>query len=382
MASRYTSALERKIADMRAQHETWVRAGRPWSLRELFSTTDCDIADYSREFRPSEFGEQVCGEVERYCRAQGIWLEPGGAHYNSMTPYLHPGSISAERLTTIGLFNAILFWLNDTVGREKFGHLSGAEQRRARNELDRLCRLLEARTAPEEPSPIEVATAEFLARLHAQHAEPRWLDGFLESTIGHLRTAIRDQNARARRDLLTTTEYIDLRAEVSGMYPAIALCEFGRDNYLDRERLAAAGLVDDMRRLRGLTAELGALMNDMFSFEKECIVDRSDFNLIPVCLLNTPGASLADAVHIAAGLIRDRLTEFRRLHDALAARCTDPDMVDSGTAAPVRTHLDDLEGCVQATWVWQLTTIRYKGGGIFAENHPGRLEKARSDEEG
>ncbi|WP_327151161.1 terpene synthase family protein [Nocardia sp. NBC_01329] len=382
MTSRYTSALERNIADMRAQHETWVRADRPWSLRELFSTTDCDIADYSREFRPSEFGEQVCRDVEKYCRAQGIWLEPGGAHYNSMTPYLHPGPVSAERLATIGLFNAILFWLNDTVGREKFGHLSGAEQGRARNELDRLCRLLESRTVPEEPSPIEIATADVLARLTAQHAERQWLDGFLESTVEHLRTAIRDQNARSRRDLLTATEYIDLRAQVSGMYPAIALCEFGRDSYLDRERLDAVGLLDDLRRLRRLTAEIGALMNDMFSFEKECIVDRSDFNLIPVCLLNSPGATLADAVHTAAGLVRDRITEFRRLHAALAARCADPDIVGSGQAAPVRTHLDDLEGCVQATWVWQLMTTRYKGGGIFAENNPGRLEKARSDEEG
>lgn len=372
MASRYTSALERNIADMRVQHEIWVRTHKPWSLRELFSTPDCDIADYSREFRPSEFGEQVCADVERYCRAQGIWLEPGGAHYNSMTPYLHPGPVSAERLTAIGLFNAILFWLNDTVGREKFGHLPEDEQRRARTELDRLCGLLESRTAPENPSPIEKATVDFLSRLHAQDADPEWLDGFLESTVEHLRTAIRDQNARSRRDLLTTAEYIDLRAQVSGMYPAIALCEFGRDSYLDREWSAAAGLVDDLRRLRVVTAEIGALMNDMFSFEKECIVDRSDFNLISVCFLNSPGATLADAVRVAAGLIRDRLTEFRGLHAALVARCAEPDILDSGPTSPIRTHLDDLEGCVQATWVWQLMTTRYKGGGIFAENnlHP------------
>ncbi|MGW5753166.1 terpene synthase family protein [Nocardia rhamnosiphila] len=368
MASRYTSALEQRIANMRAQRDTRVRANRPWSLQELFSTPDCDIAEYSREFRPSRFGAQSCAEVEEYCRAQGIWLEPGGAHYNSMTPYLHPGPISADRLTTIGLFNAILFWLNDTVGREKFGHLSRGEQHRARTELDRLCRLLETRTAPEDAAPIEMATVEFLSRLHTQNADPRWLDLFLESTVEHLRTAIRDQNARSRRDLLTTDEYIDLRAQVSGMFPAIALCEFGRDSYLDRERLAAAGLAEDVRRLRVVTAEIGALMNDMFSFEKECIVDRSDFNLIPVCFLNDPQATLADAVHAAAGVVRDRLTEFRGLHAALTARCAEPG-IDSGLAGPVRTHLADLGGCVQATWVWQLMTTRYKGVGIFAENN-------------
>ncbi|MEU4841334.1 terpene synthase family protein [Nocardia testacea] len=354
---------------MRAQRDARVRANKPWSLQELFSTPDCDIAEYSKEFRPSRFGERACADVEKYCRAQGIWLEPGGAHYNSMTPYLHPGPISADRLTTIGLFNAILFWLNDTVGREKFGHLSTGEQDRARTGLDRLCRLLESRTAPEDAAPIEIATLEFLSRLRTQNADQQWLDGFLESTVEHLRTAIRDQNARSRRDLLTTAEYIDLRAQVSGMFPAIALCEFGRDSYLDRQRLAAAGLADDVRRLRVVTAEIGALMNDMFSFEKECIVDRSDFNLIPVCFLNDPRATLADAVHAAAEVVRDRLTEFRGLHAALTARCAEPDIAGSGLAGPVLTHLADLDGCVQATWVWQLMTTRYKGVGIFSENN-------------
>lgn len=369
MASRYTAAVEREITDMRAQYEDWSNTAEPWSLRELFSTPDCDIAEYCREFRPSEFGAQACDEVERYCRERGIWLEPGGAHYNSMTPYLHPGPVSAHRLTVIGLFNAILFWLNDTVGREKYGHLPEAEQGRARDELARLCHLLESRESSAEPSPVEAATVDFLSQV-GELSEPRWLDEFLASTVEHLRTAIRDQNARARGDLLTVAEYIDLRAQVSGMYPAIALCEFGRDSYLDGERLARAGLAADLRRLRVLTAEIGALMNDMFSFEKECIADRSDFNLIPVCLLNTPGATLADAVREAGTMVRDRITEFRQRHDALADRCREPGFADTDLAAQLLEHLTDLTGCVQASWVWQLATTRYKGASIFSENHP------------
>lgn len=354
---------------MRAQYETWVRTGRPWSLRELFSTPDFDIADYCTGFRPSAFGPQVCEDVERYCRARDIWLEPGGAHYNSMTPYLHPNPVSAERLTVIGLFNAILFWLNDTVGREKYGNLPEAEQLRARAELDRLSHLLETRTPLVDPSAVEAATADFLTRIGAL-APSWWLDEFLASTLEHLRTAIRDQNARARGDLLTVAEYIDLRAEVSGMYPAIALCEFGRDSYLSPDRLARAGLAADVRRLQVLTAEIGALMNDMFSFEKECIVDRSDFNLVPVCLLNSPGATLAEAVRAAGAVVRDRLTEFRARHDALIARCGEPGLAETELGAQVRAHLADLTACVQASWVWQLATTRYKGDSIFTENDP------------
>ncbi|MEU4312729.1 terpene synthase family protein [Nocardia sp. NPDC024068] len=369
MASRYTSAFEEMIADMQAQYEDWVRAGEPWSLRELFSTPDFDIDDYCRDFRPSAFGDQACAEVERYCRAQGIWLEPGGAHYNSMTPYLHPGPVSVERLAVIGLFNAILFWLNDTVGREKFGHLADVEQQRARTDLDRLCRFLQTRIPPENPSPFESATTEWLTRL-TELADPQWLDLFLASTLEHLRTAIRDQNARSRGDVLTVAEYIDLRAQVSGMYPAIALCEFGRDEYVSWDLLAAAGLADEVRRLQVLTAELGALMNDMFSFEKECVVDRSDFNLIPVCLLNNSRATLPDAVREAADLVRARLVEFRSRYDIVAARCARHDGMDPEFAVQVQRYLDDLAACVRASWVWQLGTQRYKGVSIFAENRP------------
>ncbi|WP_324198719.1 terpene synthase family protein [Nocardia amamiensis] len=373
MVSEYTSALERDIVNMRGQHEELLRTGRQWSLRAMFSTPDWDIADYCRDFRPNRFGAQACAEVERFCRAHEIWLEPGGEHYNSMTPYLHPGAICAERMTIIGLYNAILFWLNDTVGREKFGHLDRDEQRRARVAVDRLCSLLRTRSAPDDPTPLEAAASGFLAMLSAL-ADPAWLDRFIESTIDHLRPAIQDQNARTRGGLLSVAEYIDLRARVSGMYPAIALCEFGRDDYLPWDRIRRAGLGTDLCRLRVLTVEIGALMNDVFSFEKECIVDLADFNLIPAVLLNQRGSSfghassLQDAVHAAGEIVRARLAEFRQVGAATAERCDLLGADEAALAATVSTHIADLVACVQATWAWQITTLRYKGASIFTEN--------------
>jgi hypothetical protein len=361
----YTLVVEERLAAMQAEYVTLVRTGRVWSLRELFSTSDCDIVEFCRDFAPNPFGESACAEVEDFCRRHGIWLEAGGAHYNSMTPYLHPNTVTAERMTTIGIYNAILFWLNDTVGREKFAHLTDAEQQQARLTVHRLCTLLETRSAAADPSPVEAATAELLA-LAARQADAGWLARFLESTVDHLRPAIRDQNARARGDLLAVADYIELRAHVSGMYPAIALCEFGREEYLGWEGVRAGGLEVDLRRLQRLTVEIGALMNDVFSFEKECIWDRADFNLIPVCLLNTPGADLSDAVHEAARIVHGRITEFRSIRARIDRKCAE--LADPTVAEPVSAHVRDLHGCVQATWVWQLATERYKGESIFAEN--------------
>ncbi|GAA5050688.1 terpene synthase family protein [Nocardia callitridis] len=360
-----TPTIEAELATMRADHADLVRSGSGWSLRELFSTPDCDIVDYCKGFRPNRFGGQALANAEAFSRRHGIWLEAGGAHYNSMTPYLHPNAISAERMTIIGIYNAILFWLNDTVGREKFAALSLDRQLRAKATVNSLCRLLETRCAAPEPAPVEAATAEFIALL-AERADARWLDDFLESTAEHLRPAIRDQNAEARGELLSVADYIDLRAHVSGMYPAIALCEFGRDEYLLWDRIRAAGLEDDVRRLRRLTVDIGALMNDVFSFEKECIVDNADFNLIPVCLLDVPGATLVDAVQHAAAIVRDLVTEFRAVCVRLELTCRAVD--DRPLVATLSGHVADLVGSVQATWEWQIATHRYKGESIFAEN--------------
>ena len=365
MVSEQTT-VETALVAMRSEYEALVEQGERWSLRALLSTPDHDIEDYCREFRPNRFGEYALAEVERFCRRHEIWLEAGGAHYNSMTPYLHPNAVTADRMTIIGIFNAILFWLNDTVGREKFAHLSEEERLRASHTAGRLRDMLETRSPATDPTPEEVATAEFLELL-ARDAEPDWLDQFLNSTAEHLRTAIRDQNTDARGGLLSVTAYIDLRSEVSGMYPAIAMCEYSRDDYLPWDLISDPDSAARLRRLQRLTADIGALMNDMFSFEKECIADGADFNLIPVWLLNTPGATLADAVHGAAAIVRDRLTEFHLLREQILAEYAGS--TDRKAADSVAAHVRDLVGCVQATWAWQIITPRYKGVSIFDENH-------------
>lgn len=363
---KYTPVVEARLASMRAEYEELLAAGRRWSLRELYRTADSDIEKFCAGFAPSRFGPDALTGAEEFCRRHGIWLEAGGAHYNSMTPYLHPNPVSAERMTLIGIYNAILFWLNDTVGREKFAALTGAEQEQARETVRRLTRLLGTGEIGPDPVPVEAATAEFLARL-TPLADPAWLRGFLADTVAHLLPAIRDQNARTRGDVLTVAGYIDLRSHVSGMYPAIALCEFGRDSYLAWDRVHAAGLAPDLHRLRQLTVEIGALMNDMFSFEKECIADGADFNLVPICLLESPDATLADAVARAAAVVRDRLTEFR----LVAARLSEevPRRMAPADVPTLAGQVADMVACVQATWVWQVVTHRYKGRSVFAENH-------------
>ncbi|MFI6218532.1 terpene synthase family protein [Nocardia brasiliensis] len=364
MGEPYRPAVEWRISTMRAQYLAMRQQGRRWSLRGLFSMADCDIADYCGDFTPNRYGALACAEVERFCRRHSIWLSADGPHYNSMTPYLHRSAVTAERMTTIGIFNAILFWLNDTVGREKFPHLTHAARFAAREGVLRLCETLDTGSTTADPTPITEAMAEFRSML-VRDAADDWLDYFIGSTIEHLTLAIRDHNARARGTVPTVAEYIDIRGHVSGMRPAVALYEFARNEYLSWDRIREAELDAPLTQLRELTVQFAALMNDIFSFEKECIVDRSDFNLIPVCLLNQPRSTLAEAIFNAAELVRDRFNDLRRTHALLLEKCDDR----PGTVAEaVRTHADDLVDGAKATWVWQTTTSRYQGISIFLEN--------------
>ncbi|MGW4843075.1 terpene synthase family protein [Nocardia brasiliensis] len=364
MGEPYRPAVEWRISTMRAQYLAMRQQGRRWSLRGLFSMADCDIADYCQDFTPNRYGAQACAEVERFCRRHGIWLETYGPQYNSMTPYLHRSAATVERMTTIGIFNAILFWLNDTVGREKFPHLTRDARFAARETVLRLCETLDTGGTTAGSAPIIEAVAEFRGML-VSDADADWLNYFIGSTIEHLTVAIRDHNTRARGTVPTVAEYIDIRGQVSGMRPAVALYEYARNEYLSWDRISAAELGTPLTHLRELTVQVGALMNDIFSFEKECIDDRSDFNLIPVCMLNHPGWTLAEAIFNAAELVRDRFNDLRRTHTLLIEEC---DRQPGVVARAVRTHADDLVDGAKATWVWQTTTSRYQGVSIFLEN--------------
>jgi hypothetical protein len=120
--------------------------------------------------------------------------------------------------------------------------------------------------------------------------------------------------------------------------------------------------------MRELTCEIGALMNDVFSFEKECIVDESDFNLVAACFLNNPGWTLERAIRYASDIVRDMVTEFRELEAYITRRCIAIQSTQPALAKTVLTHIEDLIGSVHATWVWQNVTMRYKGDSVFAEN--------------
>lgn len=368
MSRSYTLMDERRIVLLRQEHATTARINSGiYSFSSLFSDDTLHIEDYCHYFRPNYNAMDSDPEVKAFAQHYDIWIEETGDEYNSMTAYLHstPG---LERLNVIGKIYAVLFYMNDTIGREKMGRMNDGQKYEVRQLVDRLNYLVETGNLSPDAGPIERAARKVLLELK-NTSDPAWYEQFLTLTKLSLNPSFVDQNGRAQGHVLSIEEYADLRLHISGMYLTVALFEYGEDLYLDWDELRRVGLDADVARMQWLCAAIGALMNDMYSFEKEFIVDGADFNLLPIVILNQPNLTLGQGVHKAATIVRDMVKEFRDLDEKLLAvneilRDTHP-----GLAQALDAHLRCLRASVQATYVWEKVTARYKQqASIFREN--------------
>lgn len=367
MARTYTEQDEHRLQFL--SDEYWTLAHNEpglLMLRALLSDDTFDIVAYCSDFQPNIHAKTSEAEVKRFARSFDIWVERGGDHYNNMTAYLHPTPDYA-RLTAIGKAYAVLFFMNDTIGREKLGHMSPQEVADVRQVIHRLDQLLDTGSLTPHAGPIERAALVSLKEIRLI-SEPRWYRHFLTLMKHHFKPSFFDRNARAQGEVMTVDEYIDCRLHVSGMYATVALMEFGDDAYIHWQEAQACGIASDLKRLEWLCAAVGALMNDLFSFEKEFVVEGSDFNLIPVMALNYPENTLLEVVEQASILVREYVKEFVWLTSTLESKCAQ--LADHRALVnAVQKHILSLVGSVQATWVWENDTERYKQEAtIFKEN--------------
>lgn len=276
----------------------------------------------------------------------------------SCADYLYP-SATFDKLIPIGKILAVDYYLNNTIGRDNFGLLT-AEQRQAAEQIKRRMATISAdfHLSP-NAHPVERANAEMLADI--RKASPAdWFTEFLRQWKYHIDITHSDCNASALGYRPSLDEYIDSRCHLSGMHHSIRLIEFGDGRFLPWPRLTTVGLAHPLRRLHWLVARIGGLMNDLFSFENEFIDNGPDSNLITVIVLNEPSLSLWEAIVRTATIVRNFIAEFVTLIGEIRDQGHTLRDTDSELALTLGIHLHSLEQCVQACWVWQVYTMRYK----------------------
>ncbi|MGW8955494.1 terpene synthase family protein [Streptomyces sp. NPDC055709] len=330
---------------MRLREECAASVGQ-FSLARLFIDEYVDYPAYSRGFRPHPKAGAELERVQEWAGRSGIWL-PHSTNYMTMNAFLH-STASLERLVTIGKLYALFFFLDDnadiaaSLGLEELARLAVLRKR--------LTHLLNSGHLSAGHGVEERITAELFEELRRVEPPADWLHLFTAATRMYCQQTLVDWRTAASGSVLSVDEYIEARLHTSGMYSVVLLLEFGDARYLRRDRMEA--IEPRLDRLRRLCAVLGALINDLFSFEKEFLRERSDYNLVPVILLNQPELPLAEGLACAAALIRGHLREFIALREEVGAQA-----VEHG---PLAVHLHSLELAVQATWAWQLATTRYR----------------------
>lgn len=347
-----------RMQKMQKEYVAMMANGNPsFSLLEMFNYDGFRLEEYCSSFRKHPFASSLAKAARSFGEMYDIWL-PSAEHYITCAIFLFPDA-SLDRMLPIVKNLSIDYYLNDTMGREVFDKLSQEQQIRATAIVNRMASEKVLEGDDDELASIEIANRDVLRQI--RNDSPReWFDQFLSLYNHHLKVTHRNCNAVESGRVLTVAGYTDLRCHMAGMHHVISLIDYSIGEFLDKEWLNRVGVASKFERLQYVTAAIGGLMNDLFSFEKEIIDNGADSNLIAVLAMNNPGYSLSKILKEAGNVVQALLREFMSLLAEIDSICMAALKENILEAQQLRKHLDGLERCVQASWIWQVHTPRYK----------------------
>jgi hypothetical protein len=347
-----SSILQRAQLDYRELAESTT-----FSLKELFSPAHFRFDEFCRGFAPHPESARLTQLAQHFGEEHDIWL-PNAKGHVSCALFLYPGA-HPDRMIAI-MKNLIMdFYLNDVMGRDLFKSLTANQQRDARQLIGSMANIRENLILPSDAQPIEHLNAQVL-REFRENSPEAWFRSFFHFYCHHLNITHTDNNSEALGYIPDAGEYIESRCHYAGMYHIVLWVEYNNAQFLDWNLLADLGLASPFRRLHWLTTAFGALSNDLFSFEKEVIDQRSDSNLVMILMLNDPHLSLRESIAGACRIVRDMVAELSGILRSVRERIRTLQGSDPGLSAMLASHIEGVCRCIQASWLWQCHTTRYK----------------------
>ena len=277
------------------------------------------------------------------CSRYGVGLT-GMHRYTSMSSYLFPAA-SPERLVTIDLLNAVLFYIDDVYDRNAAGPLDGHDPLTA--DVYRHCiEIFLHGRMPAGQHRLYPIWQELHRRFGALSSAD-YLQRLTQSLIEHFQATGIANDAFAGLGDERVHAYIEARAHDSGMYPTVLLIEFAAALELDSAVLSHPMIA----RATYLTVVVAALLNDLFSYEKEVIQLGSRFNLVDI-LMTAHRLSFESAVHRSVLFINRLIADFQAIESHL------PVWANPELNQQARVYVNGLRDQMSAAWHWQLSTNR------------------------
>jgi Terpene synthase family 2, C-terminal metal binding len=352
MQHRLTASVLEQIHN---DYQALLKSGTKFSIASLLNFHDFKIQEYCQSYKPHAEADQLIKVVKAFSEEYGIWL-PNAKHHITCALFLFPNA-TFERQLTIMENLTVDFYLNDLMGRDVFKYLSSPEQADAARLISRMGSVDERLLTATDADRVEIANMAILQTFR-DHATADWFKRFVNLYSYHIGVTHKDCNAATLGHIPSEAEYISLRCHYGGMHHTVCWAEYSSGDFLDWSWLETAGLLKEMERLHTAITTMGALSNDLFSFEKEVIDHRTDANLLMVIALNHPEKPLTDVIQTAANIVRDFLMTSVTTLNCIRGRCQY--ISASARLDTLQRHLADLELMIQACWMWQAYTKRYK----------------------
>lgn len=304
--------------------------------RQLLTLSDMIVVN---ELKRNTHAAQAEYEADCISEELGIKLD-NFDEYNTMSAYLFPNT-SHEQLLAIIMLNNLLFYIDDLWDRNDDDVIDDITRRNAFEDIIDIFRF---GTVKDNTNVMQVAALK-IRDLLLPIANKAWLQRLIVNTQRHLKATTYDiVDIENKDNMMLTSRYIELREHDSGMVPTVDLIEFAQGIYLSDEILADSVIQKAIQ----CCIQSAALMNDIFSYEKEVINMESRFNLVHV-IMTSENLTLDEAVHESVLLINEIIQTFLDLESQLPAR------------EDVRLFYHGLHDQINAAWHWQYVgTNRYR----------------------
>ena len=307
------------------------------------------------ESRRNPLAAQAEAVMRDFAQKWNVIQLPNFDYYCTMNSYLFPRA-SLERLATMGKMSNLFFYIDDLALIHPLDEANEVPTDSVtitckQEELASLGSIFRTGQLPASPTNLQQALYEVRQEFLMLSGENMgYFSRFLASAEQYLVKHSRPSAFVEKADdgTIDLQSYMLWRDDDSGMYPHIDMIEFADDFALPEVVVTHPTLL----RLRRNCNRIAGLMNDVFSYYKEIVVERSRFNLVNLIQQNT-GVGLKEAVEEAINIVNAYIVEFQELERQVP-------YWDAATQFAVEKYIEGMRSQISGSWHWQIYTHRYR----------------------
>ncbi|MFF4371638.1 germacradienol/geosmin synthase [Streptomyces sp. NPDC001594] len=211
-----------------------------------------------------------------------------------------------------------------------------------------------AGTGPEPVTVMERSLADLWERTVAGMPEAARAE-FRATMVDMLESWVWEVENLAHHRVPDPVDYAEMRRRTFGSQLTMYMCRLGHEGRGVPQEIYRSGTV---RSLENAAADIGCLINDIFSYQKE-VEFEGDLHNHLVVTRNFFDIGYPEALHICHSLLNQRVEEFQHIVANLLPRLCEDRGLDAEARAALDTYAEELRDWLAGVLNWHLKTRRY-----------------------